>query len=282
MPRAVDTSTPNGSVARQVSRLRANTRAPRGPPTRLVSSASSMLPCFSMWSSARPVAAWSPWWWTPPGRARCSRRSGLRAPRRRSRLRGTRRIPAVLAGVHWVDLGADPSLPSASAVVRATKRRRTRARPARRLASSPSGHIEASPAPETPLVCPTRSPTSWTSGAAPCARSRCGTAGSSAMRCGTRAPRRDASRVRGPAAAGGAGTTWRRCSRWSRSPRVPGVESRRCSRRWHQPADRRAGLGDLGRGVRRHRHQADADLGRPRGDPERGPGGGPAPNGWPK
>jgi len=27
-------------------------RARRGPPTRLVSSASSMLPCFSMWSSA--------------------------------------------------------------------------------------------------------------------------------------------------------------------------------------------------------------------------------------
>ena len=33
----------------------------------------------------------SPWWWTPPGRARCAWRSGCRARRRRSRLRGTRR-----------------------------------------------------------------------------------------------------------------------------------------------------------------------------------------------
>lgn len=36
-------------------------------------------------------AAWSPWWWTPPWRARCSRHSSCRARWRRSRLRGTRR-----------------------------------------------------------------------------------------------------------------------------------------------------------------------------------------------
>jgi len=39
-------------------------------------------------------------------------------------------MPAVSAAVRWVDVGADRSLPSASPVVQATKRRRTRARPA--------------------------------------------------------------------------------------------------------------------------------------------------------
>ena len=102
-------------------------------------------------------AAWSPWWWTRPSRARCSRRSGCRARRRRSRLRETHRR----ASSGSTTLGR-PSQPPTRSAGTGLRRRcphvRALTQPTsggdRRLPVPRSRGIGASPAKaETPLVC---------------------------------------------------------------------------------------------------------------------------------